>query len=489
MHTWLQRSGATIAACVFCLTGADVSAQEPAPAVHVVRIASGPSGTETNGTFVLTEQRASFNRQSDREIVVHFEWDGVAGRHKLAAQWHGPDGTAISTSPIDYQARDRRFGAYWRLTISPTMALGSWSVDATVDGQPAGRWSFDITETTVQGTPIKMPLTQPELYARLGQLFVPLRRIAPSGAQLEPTGAFLGSRGRIYTAAVAVDDVDRIQAVMPDGATVELSGLLAFNRRQDWAVLDGGPVKDAPIPVAAPGATKVGDRCYSLDGGANGARVLVECTITGHGPAAAGGAQIVATFLNGYGTPGAPVFNEFGELIGIVGGGGVPGATALDAIMKFRAELKGAPIVPFSQVRVTDAPARPLAELRASGELIAPLTGNENVMSGGFARGLDRSNAIAPADQRWEFARSEPGFIVFLTWNPRQRTRGMSVLRVYDADNRVVVQSKPAKIDIRKGDLKLSSWQLPMLKAAGVFRADVLIDEKPVWRGFVRITP
>ena len=58
------------------------------------------------------------------------------------------------------------------------MALGSWSVDATVDGQPAGRLSFDVTETTVEGTPNKMPLAQPELYARLGQLFVPLRRTA-----------------------------------------------------------------------------------------------------------------------------------------------------------------------------------------------------------------------------------------------------------------------------------------------------------------------
>ena len=68
----------------------------------------GPSGAEANGMFVLTEQRSSFNRKSDREIIVLFEWDGVPGRHRLGAQWHAPDGGAISMSPIDYVAKDHR---------------------------------------------------------------------------------------------------------------------------------------------------------------------------------------------------------------------------------------------------------------------------------------------------------------------------------------------------------------------------------------------
>ena len=69
------------------------------------------------------------------------------------------------------------------------------------------------------------------------------------------------------------------------------------------------------------------------------------------------------------------------------------------------------------------------------------------------------------------------------------RLKGAAVMRLRDTDNRVVVESKPSKLDVRKGQMKLSSWELPMVRVPGIYRADVLIDGKPIWRGFVRITP
>jgi hypothetical protein len=60
-------------------------------------------------------------------------------------------------------------------------------------------------------------------------------------------------------------------------------------------------------------------------------------------------------------------------------------------------------------------------------------------------------------------------------------------MRILDSDGRVVAQSKPKRADFRKGDLALSSWDVPMLSQPGMYRAEVLIDDKPVWRGFVRI--
>jgi hypothetical protein len=44
------------------------------------------------------------------------------------------------------------------------------------------------------------------------------------------------------------------------------------------------------------------------------------------------------------------------------------------------------------------------------------------------------------------------------------------------------------KGDFRRGQLSLSSWQLPVPAAPGLYRTDVLIDDKPIWRGFVTIT-
>ena len=50
--------------------GVQFAAQQPAIPVQVVKISSGPSGSEINGNFVLTSERSVFNRNDDREIIV-----------------------------------------------------------------------------------------------------------------------------------------------------------------------------------------------------------------------------------------------------------------------------------------------------------------------------------------------------------------------------------------------------------------------------------
>ena len=109
-------------------------------------------------------------------------------------------------------------------------------------------------------------------------------------------------------------------------------------------------------------------------------------------------------------------------------------------------------------------------------------------MSGGFARAFAKG-ALSPTDQRTEFSSQEKTFTVFVNWNPKARLRGLMKLQVFDADNHLVGDSKPVKVDLRKDEASRSSWDLPMLKAAGLYRADVMLDATPIWRGFVRITP
>ena len=109
-------------------------------------------------------------------------------------------------------------------------------------------------------------------------------------------------------------------------------------------------------------------------------------------------------------------------------------------------------------------------------------------MSGGFAKTIVKRPNVAPADQRDQFSIQDKTFVTWINWGAQERLRGVSTLRVHDADNRVINESKPGKIDIRKGDLKLSSWTLPVPAAAGMYRVEALIDGKPIWRGFVRIT-
>src|SRR2546427_2970830 len=105
--------------------GPQVAGQQPAVSIHVLKISSGPSGSEVNGTFALTSERSTFNRNDDREVIVLFEWDGVPGAHRLVAQWRSPDSAVTSNSAIDYVARAQRFGAYWSLPLSASMSLGT----------------------------------------------------------------------------------------------------------------------------------------------------------------------------------------------------------------------------------------------------------------------------------------------------------------------------------------------------------------------------
>ena len=113
-----------------------VHAQHAPPSLHVLRITSGPAGVEEKGTFRLTDERSVFSRSDDKEVIVYFQWDGAPGRHQLEATWRSPDGTTSSKTAIDYTAKERRFGAYWRFVITRDMQLGMWSVEAYVKINP-----------------------------------------------------------------------------------------------------------------------------------------------------------------------------------------------------------------------------------------------------------------------------------------------------------------------------------------------------------------
>ncbi len=376
---------------------------QPAP-VHVLKISAGPAGKEADGAFVLSEERTIFGRDHDREAIVMFEWDGVPGPHKLVAQWRSPDGSLGSTSAIEYVAKSRRFGGYWRLPISPGMPVGTWSIETTVDGQPAGRFTIEIRGEPVVAALVKRPLAQADLYERLNKSFVVIERTGSRGRALDPAAGFVAGAGRIYTSLAAVDATEALHAVGADGKRYPLTSLQAWNRRQEWVVLAGGPAAESSLPAAAAEAVKVGDRLFSMEGGAGGGRVLTDANLTGQNDSPAG-RRLITTILNGSGTIGAPVANEYGEIVGIIGGAGVPGATRMMDILRSRAEMKGVSVVPLSLFRFNpDAPAEPLPAMFARGDLVLPLTGEEQIVSGGFAKMIAKSQTVQPSDQREQFS-------------------------------------------------------------------------------------
>ena len=454
-----------------------------APTVQVLKIAAGPSGTEANGVFTLSEERARFSRIEDREIFVHFQWEGLPGTRRLEAVWRSPDGTSTANSVVEYVAKTRRFGAYWRFTLSPTMQLGTWAIEATVDGEPAGRFTFEVIDAGAPtGTPVRRALTQPEIYERLSRSYVGFHRDPGGGREADATGGVVVDDATVLTALLTFDGVASVQALVPGGQRHAIDAIKDASRSAGWALV-GVPVAAASALVPAPQPPRVGDRCFSMQGSAGGGLVLLEGQITG---VAQGSGGWIAAFVNGAGTLGAPVTNEFGELLGILGRTPTFDMRALRA--GAAVEFGHIPIVPMGAVPKRAAASVTLAEMRSKGLVLEPLVGDVHVLSGGFAAEVGRAQVVSLQDQRQEFSPADKEFVVFVTWAPRARLRGSAVIQVRDANNQVVAETKPRKLDVREKDLTLFSARLPVFKTPGTYRAEVLLDGKPAWRGYVRMT-
>ena len=463
------------------------------PSPIVLRIATGPSGREDNGKYVLDQERSEFDPATDKQVVVVFQWQGEPGPHRLNVKWTGPDGSIVAPAPTNYLARDRQFGAYWSLALSATAATGTWTVEATVDGQPAGRQSFQIVASnasagSVSG-PVKRLLSTGELFARASGTFVLLDRATKEGQHLDAAGAVALGGGRLLTAVAAMDGADAVTAVFPDGTRHPITSMVAMNRRQDWIVLAGGPTGDISQPIAPDGAVQIGDPLFTIAPGAATSRVLTDGITSGRGGSSATGPRIIVSLEGNGGAPGGGVFDQFGQLVGVIGGSLVSGTSNLSDLIFFRSELRGTPIVPVSLVRtVPGTEPVPLEAARSRGDLLPSVHIGQDVVSGGFAKALNKTQTVTPSDQRNEFSATEQGFLAFVSWSAQTHLKGQITLKMYDEANRLALETKPSKINIWAGSRMISSWKLPIPAQPGVYRADVSIDGTIYWRGFVRIS-
>ncbi len=468
-------------------TGALVHAQQPAdpPATFVVkRVAAGPRGSEAGGEFRLDQERTTFSRSSDTQVVVHFVWEGVPGPHRLGARWRSPTG-GLAISEVEYTARDRRFGAYWTLPISPSMPLGTWVIEATIDGLPAGGLSFEIADGDVPPDTSKPRPSPPELFRRLDAAYVTVDRLTARGDLIDQNAGFVIGPSRVATAFTAVDSADTLRIAAADGRQQAVAAIVSWDRRRDWATLPATDLAGPPLPAAPADSVAVGDRCYSLEGGADGGRMLTECAIVGRSGTGAAGDRLLLQFQNGRGIPGAPVLNEFGEVIGLIGG---TAAIGLRGITVLRAGLdQGPTLVPISAVRSGTGEAVAFPDLQRRGVLMRAVVGRHHVQSAGFARRIQQY-PVRPIDQREEFTSADDKLCVFVAWDPKERLRGALVLRTYDENNQIVTESKPSKVDLKPERVPFSQWQMPVPGRPGEYRVDVLLEGVPIWRSVFRVT-
>jgi len=470
---------------------------------HLVRSVSGSKGTQQGGRYIIEDPRTIFYVPDDRQVVVYLEWDGPVGQHHLEAYWKNPEGKVAAINDFQYEAKEKRFGAYWTLLLAESAPTGLWTLEAHVDGEVAGTHTFQIVGAPrpANTIPTRRILSPAETYqkALASSVFV---QVLDSKGQPAATGSgFVLAEGQVLTAFQVIDGANRLRVVLPDGRRVETDQLLAWNRRQDWAILKVDTGKAPALPRAHPNSWSVGDRCYTLDSPAEGGRVIAETAITGTNTWARAGERLNVSLVVNPAAVGAPLVNDYSEVVGIIGGSLIPGMRSLEAAMiagyseavvQFGGPARGRLAVPITLVPETgaDAKSTTLDELRTAGQFILPVTASGSVLYGTLAKSIDRKGPIAhPVDQRSVFSRRDPTVGVFVSWEPKSKVKSTTSLRVYDLDNSVLMKSKPSKIELRANQPNYTFTEIPTGGLLpGIYRLDILLGDEVAWRVFFRIT-
>jgi S1-C subfamily serine protease len=479
-------------------TGGGARAAEPT--FRVVRSVSGTKVQEQGGRYAVEDPRTVFYAPADKQIVVYFTWEGPAGPHHFEGLWKNPDGKVAMTSDFNYTPDQPRFGGYFKMLLGDTPATGVWTLEARIDGETSGTHNFQITMAprpdNATPTVTRRLLSASEIYNRAAAASVLIENINQKAARRIVGTGFFVAPGRLVTAFQVIDNAAKLRVVNAQGNFVEVTDVLASNRRQDWVILGIGINNIAPLQRAAPNSWAIGDRCYFLDVPAEGNRVLVETSVIGKQNLGVAGERLNIGDTPNRRAVGSPVLNEYGEVIGLVGAGLIPGS-AFTEDMAFGARAnslfgpsRGALAVPISLVDESSGAATTIEGLASTGQFIPPLVSSQSALSGVLARTVNRkTDPPQPVEPKSEFSRADNQGVLLLTWLADEKRKGRPSLRLYDLDNHLLNETlNKKKITVTPNKLSYSAWDLTFGSLpAGVYRLDVLLEGDVVWRTFFRM--
>jgi len=477
--------------------------QAAEPKFRLVRSISGSRGEEKGGQFIVEDPRTVFYISGDRQVVVYFEWEGMPGTHHLEGLWKNPEGKIVVLSDFDYEAKQRRFAAYWTLMLSENVPTGIWALEARVDGELAGTHTFQIAAGTrpTPVVPARRMRTPAEIYQRALAATVSVESLAAGGERLTLGSGFFVSEEAVLTGFEVIDGASSVRLLFSDGRSVPVEGVVASNRREDWAILRSSSSGTHPLERAQAGSWGVGDRCFALDVPQEGNRTIVEGNIVGKRSFPDSGERLNLSFSLLPQASGSPLFNEYGEVIGLVVRHSLlPGSVSLKGVgpgFPMNLFRPGAPLqvqaalaVPISVVPPSaQASVTPLNELARRGQFTPPLAAYREIILGSVARQVDRKRTFAePVDESFEFSRRDPQVVVYVLFDPKEKLRTTAIWQLYDLDNRWLGASKPATVKLDPGRVLFCSWNIVITSLPpGTYRVDVALGPDPVWRTFFRV--
>ena len=484
-------------------SGGGVASAEPS--FHLIRSICGSKGSQKGDHFVMEDPRSVFYLPEDKQVMIYFEWEGATGQHHFEGFWKNPEGKVVVLSDFSYEAKQKRFAGYWALPLTDSMAPGMWVMEAHVDGELAGTYNFQIAVAPRPPLPTPRPdLTPADIYKKLLAATVSVERLDRQHRRLGLGSGFIVEGNLIVTTFENVESASSVRISLANGQSTELDGLVAWSRRQDWAVLRfPAPLANA-LAIAKAGSWQIGDTCYSLDSAQEGNRTILSGNITGSHNFPDVGERWNLNFRLSPSAGGSPVVTEYGEVIGIASSASlIPGLSSLESMdltwypgnmasQGMRAGFDVELALPMSVVKLPppEIAVTTFAEMMKTGQVLESLVKNENLFAGTLGRSIERSNQqVLIKDERFEFQRRDEKLSALITWSPHGKLKTSAVLMIYDIDNKLVGTTQPVKVNLSKAQLAYTFWTVVISNLPpGLYRVDMVLDTTPVWRTFFRIT-
>jgi hypothetical protein len=456
----------------------------------------------------MEDPRSVFYLPEDKQVMIYFEWEGPTGQHHFEGFWKNPEGKVVVLSDFAYEAKQKRFAGYWTLPLTESMSPGMWLLEARVDGELAGTYNFQVTVATRPPLPSPRPvLTPADLYKQLLAATVSVERLDGQQRRIGIGSGFIIGGNLVVTTFENVESANSVRVTLANGNSADLAGVVAWNRRQDWAVMRFPSQLNDALAIAKAESWQIGDICYSLDSPQEGNRTIVSGNITGSHIFPDVGERLNMNFRLSERAGGSSVVTEYGEVVGIASTASlVPGLSSL-AVSKqgdfpeYPSNLAGQGLtpgfgpqlaLPMSAIKLPqpEVAGTTFTEMVKSGEFLENLVKNENLMMGTLGKSLDRHNqSLSIKDAKFEYQRRDGQLSVLITWHAQARLKSSACIKVYDIDNKLVSTCQPAKVSVSKGQIVYSSWNFGVSQLSpGYYHVDLVLDVSPIWRSFFRIT-